>query len=101
MYSANRFSGQGEGANLYTSSVVALDADTGKLKWYYQEIPKDVWDYDSAYECVLIDRDGARRDAQAAGAYQQERVRVGARPHQRKIHRRVIRLSTITPGSPA
>lgn len=57
MYSANRFSGQGEGINLYTSSVVALDADTGKLKWYYQEIPKDVWDYDSAYECLLIDRE--------------------------------------------
>jgi alcohol dehydrogenase (cytochrome c) len=57
MYSANRYSGQGEGANLYTSSVVALDADTGKLKWHYQEIPKDVWDYDSAYECLLIDRE--------------------------------------------
>src|SRR5271163_261997 len=57
MYSANRFSGEGEGANLYTSSIVALDADTGKLKWYYQEIPKDVWDYDSAYECLLIDRE--------------------------------------------
>jgi alcohol dehydrogenase (cytochrome c) len=57
MYSANRFSGQGEGVNLYTSSVIALDADTGKLQWYYQEIPKDVWDYDSAYECLLIDRE--------------------------------------------
>jgi len=57
MYSANRYSGQGEGANLYTSSVVALDADTGKLKWHYQEIPKDVWDYDSAYERLLIDRE--------------------------------------------
>jgi len=57
MYSANRYSGQGEGANLYTSSVVALDADTGRLKWHYQEIPKDVWDYDSAYECLLIDRE--------------------------------------------
>jgi alcohol dehydrogenase (cytochrome c) len=44
------------GANLYTDSVVALDADTGKLKWHYQEIPHDVWDWDSAYECVLIDR---------------------------------------------
>jgi alcohol dehydrogenase (cytochrome c) len=43
MYSANRFSGEGDGANLYTSSIVALDADTGKLKWHYQEIPKDVW----------------------------------------------------------
>ena len=38
------------GDNLYTDSVVALDADTGKLKWYYQEIPHDVWDWDSAYE---------------------------------------------------
>jgi alcohol dehydrogenase (cytochrome c) len=53
----DRYSGEGEGANLYTASVVALDADTGKLKWHYQEVPKDVWDYDSAYECVLVDRE--------------------------------------------
>jgi len=52
-----RYSGEGEGANLYTASVIALDADTGKLKWYHQEVPKDVWDFDSAYECVLIDRE--------------------------------------------
>ena len=52
-----RYSGEGEGANLYTASVVALDADTGKLKWYRQEVPKDVWDFDSSYECVLIDRE--------------------------------------------
>jgi alcohol dehydrogenase (cytochrome c) len=43
--------------NLYTASVVALDADTGKLKWYHQEVPDDLWDFDSAYECVLIDRE--------------------------------------------
>ena len=36
--------------------MVALDADTGKLRWYHQEVPDDVWDFDSAYECVLIDR---------------------------------------------
>jgi alcohol dehydrogenase (cytochrome c) len=42
--------------NLYTASVVALDADTGKLRWHYQEIPDDVWDFDSAYEVVLMDR---------------------------------------------
>jgi alcohol dehydrogenase (cytochrome c) len=52
-----RFSGEGDGANLYTASVVALDADTGKLKWFHQEVPKDVWDFDSAYECVLMDRE--------------------------------------------
>jgi alcohol dehydrogenase (cytochrome c) len=50
------FYGEGrKGDNLYTESVVALDADTGKLKWHYQEIPYDVWDYDSAYELVLLD----------------------------------------------
>ena len=44
-----------EGDNLYTDSVVAIDADTGKLKWHYQEIPHDVYDFDSCYETVLID----------------------------------------------
>ena len=43
------------GDNLYTASVVALDADTGKLRWHYQEVPHDVWDYDSAFECILAD----------------------------------------------
>jgi len=44
-----------EGANLYTDSIVALDADTGKLKWYNQLIPHDVWDWDAGYEIVLLD----------------------------------------------
>ena len=44
------------GVNLYTASVVALDVETGELRWHYQEVPNDVWDYDSAYETVLIDR---------------------------------------------
>lgn len=43
------------GANLYTDSVVALDPDTGELKWHFQQVPHDVWDWDSAYECVLLD----------------------------------------------
>ncbi len=53
---ADFYGGSREGSNLYTDCVVALDADTGELKWHYQEIPHDVWDWDSAYECVLIDR---------------------------------------------
>ena len=43
--------------NLYTASVVALDADSGKLRWYHQEVPDDVWDFDSSYESILIDRE--------------------------------------------
>lgn len=42
------------GRNLYTDSVVALDADSGELKWYYQQIPHDVWDFDTAYENILF-----------------------------------------------
>lgn len=44
-----------KGRNLYTDSVVALDASTGKLKWYHQQIPHDVWDFDTAYENILLD----------------------------------------------
>lgn len=43
--------------NLYTASVVALDADTGRLRWHFQEVPDDVWDFDSSYEVILMDRE--------------------------------------------
>lgn len=50
------FYGEGrKGDNLYTNSIVALDPETGKMKWYFQELPHDLYDFDSAYECVLID----------------------------------------------
>ena len=45
------------GPNLYTASLLALDADTGKLKWFFQETPHDLYDYDSAAEPVLVDMD--------------------------------------------
>lgn len=58
-YDAERVAGgnKSKDVNLYTASVVALDADTGKLRWHYQEIPDDVWDFDSSYESILIDRE--------------------------------------------
>jgi alcohol dehydrogenase (cytochrome c) len=43
------------GDNLYTSSVVALDADTGTLKWHYQFSPHDEFDYDAVQVPVLAD----------------------------------------------
>ncbi len=43
------------GDNLYTSSVVALDGDTGKLRWYYQTVPHDIHDYDADAIPVLAD----------------------------------------------
>jgi alcohol dehydrogenase (cytochrome c) len=46
---------QRPGDNLYAASVVALDLDTGKLKWHYQFTPHDVYDYDSVQVPVLAD----------------------------------------------
>jgi alcohol dehydrogenase (cytochrome c) len=42
------------GANLYTSSIVALDANTGKLRWYYQLVPHDYHDWDAAAPPALF-----------------------------------------------
>lgn len=43
------------GDDLYTDCVLALDADTGKLKWYFQFTPHDLYDYDATETPVLID----------------------------------------------
>jgi alcohol dehydrogenase (cytochrome c) len=44
-----------EGDNLYSDSVVALDVQTGKLKWHYQFTPHDEWDWDAAEPLTLVD----------------------------------------------
>ena len=51
------------GDNLYTDSVIALDADTGKLKWHYQFTPHDEFDFDAVQVPVLTDIvwDGSQR----------------------------------------
>lgn len=46
---------QRPGDNLYADSVVALDADTGKLKWHFQFTPNDAYDYDAVQIPVLVD----------------------------------------------
>ena len=43
------------GDNLYTDSSIALDLDTGKIKWHFQHTPNDPFDYDSVAENVLVD----------------------------------------------
>ncbi len=49
------------GENKYTTSVILLDPDTGKLKNYHQEIPHDAWDFDSSTgEFIMIERDGKK-----------------------------------------
>lgn len=46
------------GDNLYTNSMVVLDANTGKLDWYIQQVPHDVWDWDTAAAPVPYDVKG-------------------------------------------
>jgi len=46
---------RGEGDNLYTCSIVAVNVDTGKMVWYYQTSPHDTHDWDSAQTPVLVD----------------------------------------------
>jgi alcohol dehydrogenase (cytochrome c) len=43
------------GDNLFTDCLVALDADTGKMKWYFQFTPHDTYDYDAAEAPMLLD----------------------------------------------
>jgi alcohol dehydrogenase (cytochrome c) len=45
----------GKLSNLYTSSTIAMDGDTGKIKWAVQQTPAEAWDYDGVNENVLAD----------------------------------------------
>jgi quinohemoprotein ethanol dehydrogenase len=45
----------GGGDNLYTASIVALDADTGKYAWHYQINPRDSWDYDCTQRMTMAE----------------------------------------------
>jgi alcohol dehydrogenase (cytochrome c) len=58
-----------QGDNLYCNSIVALDTDTGKLKWYFQATPHDTHDYDATQTPVLFDdmQQGVRRKLLAQG----------------------------------
>jgi alcohol dehydrogenase (cytochrome c) len=49
------------GDNLYSSSVVVLDADSGELSAYFQEMPHDAWDFDSAVGEFLLMEKGSKR----------------------------------------
>ena len=56
------------GANAYTDSILALNARTGKLAWWYQEVPHDLWDYDASSPVMLFDaRDSDGKLVPAAG----------------------------------
>ena len=57
-----------EGDNLYTDSIVAIDVDTGRIKWHFQNTPHDVHDWDSLEMPVLVDAPFPARPEQGRGA---------------------------------
>ena len=60
------FGGDRPGKNLYAASIVALDLNTGKLKWYFQQVHHDIWDFDAASPVVLFDAGDTHGIAQAS-----------------------------------
>src|SRR5206468_11915088 len=62
------FGGDRAGNNLFASSIVALDMNTGKMKWYFQEVHHDIWDYDTPSPAVLFDVDVNGKTVKGLGA---------------------------------
>ena len=84
---------QRPGDNLYTDSVVALDADTGTLQWHFQFTPNDRYDWDSTQVPVLVDATWQRRAGEAADARQPQRILLRARSRHRQVSARASRSS--------
>jgi membrane-bound PQQ-dependent dehydrogenase (glucose/quinate/shikimate family) len=59
------YGGDREGKNLYANSLVALDAATGKIRWHFQTVHHDIWDYDLAAQPILV---SIRRQGRAVPA---------------------------------
>ena len=77
-----------KGDNLYSDSLVALDVDTGKLRWHYQFTPHDVHDWDATQVPILARPDHQRPAAQGRDVRQPQRLLLHARSHDRQAHRR-------------
>lgn len=67
--------GSADGAALYTNSTLAIDAETGKVKWHYQHLPQDDWDLDSPFERVLVESEIAPAKDQVS--YMSKNVKPG------------------------
>jgi alcohol dehydrogenase (cytochrome c) len=75
------------GDNLYTDSTIALDADTGRLKYYHQYTPHDSWDWDEVSAPILIDTEiDGRRTRVAVHAGRNGYLWVLNQAHLRFLH---------------
>ena len=80
------------GDNLFTDSVIALDADTGALKWHFQFTPNDTYDYDSVQVAVLADIDWRGTPTKDDALGQPQRLLLRPQPRDRRLPlRRAVR----------
>ena len=82
------------GLNLFTDSIVALDASTGRLKWYFQEVHHDLWDMDPASPPALL-------SVQVGGQAVPALVQAGKSGWLYVLDRRTGRPVVPTPEQPA
>ena len=80
------------GDNLYTVSVVAIDVHSGKLRWYYQQVPHDLWGYDTGSPPVLFDVEHDGRHHQGGRRSLENRMVLRQRPDDRRVAVQVRRL---------
>ena len=60
--------GDRPGDNLYAASIVAIDKDSGAIKWHFQEVHHDIWDYDTPSPAVLFDAEQDGETIKGIGA---------------------------------
>ena len=74
-----------KGDNLYSNSVLALDPDTGKLKWHFQFTPHDLHDWDATETPMLVDATFRGRPRKLSAPCRQERLLLRPRPPDRRV----------------
>ena len=82
--SSDYYGGKRPGANLFAESLVCLDANTGKMKWYFQTVHHGLWDWDipAPPNLVTITVDGRRIDAVAQVTKRGDHLRLRSRHRQ-------------------
>ena len=75
---------QRPGDNLYTSSVLALDAKTGKIKGYHQYHQNDSWDWDEVSPPIIVDYTQQRKAGEGTRRRRSRRLSLDARAHRRQ-----------------
>ena len=80
---------QHPGDNLWTDSTLALDPDTGKIKWGYQYTPNDSWDYDGDGDADPHRHDHRRQADEGLGSLQPQRLLLCSRSNRRAVHLRL------------